>query len=147
MTGPMAFVNGLGGAFIYSEDPVRLADWYSRAFGLTLETYSKTSFGLTFAALDVEDTSIRRETVFSIMQAKSPVPRMPVNEDPKDAYGDQPYMINLRVDDLAATLTHLRGENIEVLHEVDEGYGLFAWVRDPDGNRVELWQPVTSFTS
>ncbi len=142
----MSFVNGLGGTFIYSPQPERLARWYESSFGLKMETYGKTAFGLTFAALDTEDHSKRLETVFSIMLAKSPVPTMPNNTDPDDMYGDQPYMVNLRVDDMKATLEHLRAQGIEVIKEQDEGYGLFSWVRDPDGHRIELWQPLQSFT-
>lgn len=143
----MSFVNGLGGAFIYCSDPAALAQWYGRAFGLKLEAYGKTTFGLTFEALDARDPSRQLQTVFSIMKAKTEVPRMPVNEDPQDMYGDQAYMVNLRVDDMAATLAHLRAEGIEPLFEQDEGYGLFSWVRDPEGNRIELWQPVVAFTN
>ena len=143
----MSRVNGVGGCFIFSEDPVALAEWYDEAFEIGFEKYGPTAFGFTFAALDVDDPSVRRETVFSIMKAKSKVPSMPDNEDPKDMYGDQPYMVNLRVDDLDATLAHLETLGVESLGRQNEGYGDFSWVRDPDGNRVELWQAKVPFTS
>jgi predicted enzyme related to lactoylglutathione lyase len=52
-------------------------------------------------------------------------------------------MLNFRVDDLDAMLQHLRGSGVTVLREEDEdGIGRFAWIADPQGNRVELWQPA-----
>ena len=141
----MPYVNGVGGFFVFSEDPKRLAEWYGQAFDLSFEKYGAETFGLTFTALDAEDTSVKRQTVFSIMKAKSPIPRMPRNADPEAQYGDQPYMVNLRVDDLDATLTHLGQMGVTPLGQMDEGYGKFSWVRDPDGNRIELWQAISAF--
>ena len=138
----MAYVNGLGGAFIVSEDPERLAKWYGEAFGLALESYGATTFGMTFIAVDAEDKVTPRQTVFSIMKAKSPLPEMPANSDGEDMYGDQPFLVNLRVDDMDATLAHLATMGVAPLLRQDESYGRFAWVRDADGRRVELWQPL-----
>jgi len=54
----------------------------------------------------------------------------------------QPYMINFRVDDLDALLTQLRADGVEVDDRVDESeYGRFGWIMDPEGRRIELWQP------
>ncbi len=51
-------------------------------------------------------------------------------------------MINYRVEDLHALLAQLRGEGCEVDPKVEESeYGKFGWVMDPEGNRIELWQP------
>jgi predicted enzyme related to lactoylglutathione lyase len=138
----MPYVNGVGGAFIVSDDPARLARWYAAAFGLTLESYGPTTLGMTFEAVDAEDKRTPRQTVFSIMKSKSPLPSMPANADPEDMYGDQPFMVNLRVDDMDATLAHLATLDVAPLFRQDEPYGRFAWVRDPDGRRVELWQPL-----
>lgn len=143
----MATINGVGGVFLFSEDPKRLADWYQDAFDLPLETYGETAFGYTFAAVDPKDSSRRFETVFSIMKAKSNLPKMPANSGAEDMYGDQPYMVNLRVDDLEATLTRLAERGVKPLFRQDESYGKFAWVRDADGHRVELWEPIGAFTS
>jgi predicted enzyme related to lactoylglutathione lyase len=56
--------------------------------------------------------------------------------------GSQSYMINLRVDDLDALLSQLRAAGVNVDERVDKSeYGAFGWITDPDGNRVELWQP------
>ena len=49
-------------------------------------------------------------------------------------------MVNLRVDDLEGMIADLEGKGIEILGRQDEDYGLFAWIIDPDGVKVELWQ-------
>ena len=56
-------------------------------------------------------------------------------------YGDQPYMLNFRTDDLKSLLKHLEGKGVRILRQEDTDYGRFAWIRDLDGNRVELYQP------
>jgi predicted enzyme related to lactoylglutathione lyase len=54
-----------------------------------------------------------------------------------------PFMLNFRVDDLNALLTALRAEGVEVDEKIEEyDYGRFAWIRDPEGNRIELWEPA-----
>ena len=54
----------------------------------------------------------------------------------------RPFMVNFRVDDLPALLTQLRGAGIQVDARVEESeYGRFGWIMDPEGNRVELWEP------
>jgi predicted enzyme related to lactoylglutathione lyase len=58
------------------------------------------------------------------------------------APGTSPFMVNYRVDDLAALLQALRDEGCEVLEKTDDSaYGKFGWVMDPEGNKVELWEP------
>jgi predicted enzyme related to lactoylglutathione lyase len=53
-----------------------------------------------------------------------------------------PFMVNYRVEDLHALVAALREEGCNVLDKIDESdYGKFAWVIDPEGNKVELWQP------
>ncbi len=51
-------------------------------------------------------------------------------------------MINLRVDDLSAFTAELKAKGLEILDEVDEGYGKFAWIMDCDGIKIELWQQI-----
>ncbi len=57
-------------------------------------------------------------------------------------YGDQPFMVNLRVRDLGAVLDFLSSKGVEPIKRSDYDYGLFAWVRDGGGNRIELYQPI-----
>jgi predicted enzyme related to lactoylglutathione lyase len=51
-------------------------------------------------------------------------------------------MVNLRVDDLDGVVADLEGKGIEILGRQDEDYGRFAWIMDPDGVKVELWQQL-----
>ena len=140
----MSLIDGVGGAFIFSEDPKRLADWYAEALGIEFEGSEEFgAFYVRYVAADPDDKNWVMDTTFAIMKAKSSVPRMAANEGvgQGDMYGDQPFMVNLRVRDLDAVLKHLAGRGVEPLRRDDEGYALFAWVRDLDGNRVELYQP------
>ncbi len=140
----MSLVDGVGGAFVFSEDPKRLADWYADHLGFEFEGSEEFgAFYVRYAAADPDDADRVVDTTFAIMKAKRPVPRMPPNTGTAqgDMYGDQPFMVNLRVRDLDAVLAHLAGRGVEPLRRDDEGYALFAWIRDGEGNRVELYQP------
>jgi len=55
---------------------------------------------------------------------------------------DKGFMVNLRVDDLDGVVADLEGKGIEILGRQDEDYGRFAWIMDPDGIKVELWQQL-----
>lgn len=140
----MSLIDGVGGAFLFCEDPKRLADWYTEHLGIRFEgSEGFGAFYVRYVAADPDDAAWIMDTTFAIMKAKRPVPRMASNEgtEPGDMYGDQPFMVNLRVRDLDAVLRHLAERGVEPLRRDDEGYALFAWVRDLEGNRVELYQP------
>ncbi|MCY3969396.1 MAG: VOC family protein [Acidobacteria bacterium] len=140
----MSLIDGVGGAFLFSEDPKRLADWYTEHLGVDFEGSEEFgAFYVRYVAADPDDAAWVMDTTFAIMKAKRPVPRMSPNEGTEqgDMYGDQPFMINLRVRDLEAVLRHLAERGVEPLRRDDEGYALFAWIRDAEGNRVELYQP------
>ena len=142
----MSLIDGVGGAFVFSEDPKRLADWYREHLGIEFEGSEEFgAFYVRYVAADPNDGAWVMDTTFAIMKAKRPVPRMAGNEgnEPGDMYGDQPFMVNLRVRDLDAVLRRLAERGVEPLRRDDEGYALFAWTRDADGNRVELYQPRT----
>jgi predicted enzyme related to lactoylglutathione lyase len=125
----MAKVTGIGGVFFKSSsDHKTLAEWYSRNLGLQLEPWGGAI--LKWA----EDTSDDRGlTVWHVAEKDtawfSPSPSS--------------FMINYRVDDLAGMLAQLRHNGVEILKgpESHEN-GQFAWILDPDGNKVELWQPM-----
>ena len=76
------------------------------------------------------------------MKATVDVPVRGDEPEPESMYGDQPFMVNLRVRDLDAVLASLSARGIEPIKRSDYDYGLFAWVRDADGNRIELYQPI-----
>lgn len=118
----MERVTGIGGVFVRAADPERLRRWYASHLGLVIEEYGGTLF--TAEAGD--------QTVWSVFAASSDYfPR------------DQPAMVNFRVRDLDAMLAQLRSAGVKVDDRVqDEEYGRFGWVTDPEGNRIELWQPA-----
>jgi len=141
----MALIDGVGGAFVFSNDAERLADWYHEYLGLDFEGSAEFgAFYQVFWGLDPQDGERRMDTTLAIMQATVELPERTVGGEPDSMYGDQSFMLNLRVRDLAAVLAHLAERGIRPLRQTDEGYGLFAWIRDGDGNRVELYQPVQS---
>jgi len=139
-----ALIDGVGGAFLFSEDPARLASWYAQNLGLEFEGSAEFgAFYVRFVASDPDDPAWVADTTFAIMSAKQPVPRMTPNSGTEqgDMYGDQPFMVNLRVRDLGAVLDHLAERGVVPIRRDDEGYAEFAWIRDGEGNRVELYQP------
>ncbi len=136
-----SLVNGIGGAFLFSNDPKRLADWYIEHLGLQFEG-GGSAYYQTFYGLDPRNTAQQLDTTFSIIKAKADFPNRTPADEPASMYGDQPFMVNFRVDDLTALVDQLRQKNVEVLKEEDEGYARFAWVRDADGNRIELYEPT-----
>jgi predicted enzyme related to lactoylglutathione lyase len=121
-------VTGIGGIFFKARDPKALGDWYRRHLGIPLEDWG----GAVFRWKSPENPSGVGTTAFSIF-------------DSETSYlgtGSSPFMINFRVADLDALLAQLRAEGCEVSDEAqDSEYGKFGWVTDPEGNRVELWQP------
>ncbi len=135
-------VNGVGGAFVFSEDPARLADWYTRHLGIDFEGGGEFgAFYRVYVAADPQQPERRLDTTFSIMKAGFPTARPAPEREPESMYGDQPFMVNLRVNDLDAVAARLAAGRVRLIARQDEPYGRFAWVRDADGNRVELYEP------
>lgn len=138
----MSHISGVGGAFVFSENPRTLADWYREKLGLVFEG-GEEFFYQVFFGLDPEEPTRKLDTTFSILKAKQAFPRPgPYEEEPASMYGDQPFMVNLRVRDMDALLADLEKAGVAIIKREDEDYGRFAWIRDPDGNRVELYQPL-----
>ncbi|MEV4112549.1 VOC family protein [Nonomuraea sp. NPDC049695] len=117
----MERVLGIGGYFMRAADPVALGAWYRDCLGL-----------------DADDHGLWRQeagpTVFATFESET------------DYFGSraQQAMINFRVRDLEAMLAQLRAKGADVAAETQdmEGVGRFGWVTDPEGNRIELWQPA-----
>jgi predicted enzyme related to lactoylglutathione lyase len=123
----MARVTGIGGVFLRSKDPKRLTAWYAEHLKLSV-----TEWGVSFDWKDEVPVGTGT-TAWSTFA------------DDTKYFGDDPRqaMINYRVDDLDALLTQLAAAGVWIdPNRQDEGYGKFAWIKDCDGNRVELWQPV-----
>ena len=124
----MKRVSGIGGVFFKARNPVVLREWYRVHLGIDVQDWGGTSFEWRGAA---NPTGIGT-TVWSVFEESSTY----------FAPSDAAFMINYRVEDLHAVLAALRSEGCQVDEKVDESeYGKFGWVMDPEGNRVELWQP------
>ena len=121
-------VLGVGGVFFRSKDPASLGEWYAKHLGLKIESWGETH-GTSFSPLDMPAGSF---TVWSAFEKTTEYFGSP----------QQGYMINLIVDDLDAALANVAAGGAEVLEgSDDDDFGRFGWFVDPDGNRVELWQP------
>ncbi|HKR22138.1 MAG TPA: VOC family protein [Pyrinomonadaceae bacterium] len=122
----MKRVTGIGGIFFKSKDPDGLRDWYRKHLGIEAE-----SWGATFRWRD-DPRADNGSTAWSVM------PETTKYFQP----ADKPFMINYRVADLTSLLEQLRAEGVEVDDKTDESeFGKFGWIMDPDGNRLELWEP------
>jgi len=124
----MARVTGIGGVFFKARDADALRAWYRKHLGIDIEPWGGVSFNWREGETNGRDGS----TVWSIFDAKSDYFRSDT----------QQFMINYRVDDLARVLAELRAEGCTVDDKVEESeFGKFGWVHDPEGNRLELWEP------
>lgn len=124
----MARITGIGGVFFKSKgDSAALAEWYGRHLGLALEDFGGAI--LRWPDDPAEDEGL---TVWHVAQ----------NDSEWFSPSTSSFMINYRVDDLGALLEQLRAEGVKVVQgpESHEN-GNFAWIMDPDGNKVELWEP------
>ena len=127
----MKKVIGIGGIFFKAKDPEGLRQWYGKHLGIESEGES----GASFHWREVDNPEQQCLTVWS------PFPHDTKYFEPSAA----PFMINYRVADLDSLLAQLRAEGVEVDPRVEEyDYGRFAWVMDPEGNRIELWEPPAS---
>lgn len=122
-------VTGLGGVFFKAKDPDKLRLWYAKHLGLKSEEDGVVRFRWREAGPS-ED---RAWTVWS------PFPADTRYFEPSA----KPYMFNYRVTDLDALLDRLRKEGVAVEDQIREyDYGRFGWIMDPEGNRIELWEPA-----
>ncbi len=124
----MKRVTGIGGIFFQAKDPVALRAWYKQHLGIDVQAWGGTAFTWSDAA----GNPTTGTTVWSIGAAGG------------DAFApsQSSFMINYRVDDLVSLLQALRAEGCDVLDKTDDSeFGKFGWVMDPEGNKVELWQP------
>ncbi len=124
----MKRVTGIGGIFWKAKDPVALRAWYKKHLGIDVQDWG----GTAFLWADEAGNPTTGMTVWSIGSETSQ----------QFAPSTSSFMVNYRVDDLAALLQALRDEGCDVLDKTDDSeYGKFGWVMDPEGNKVELWQP------
>lgn len=123
----MKKVTGLGGVFFKCNDPQAMNDWYAKNLGLTTSEY-----GATFEWRQAEDPTKKGSTAWCAFPSDTEY----FNPSTK------PFMINYRVDNLAALVEELKRNNVTIVDEIAEyDYGKFVHVLDPEGNIIELWEP------
>jgi predicted enzyme related to lactoylglutathione lyase len=118
-------VTGIGGIFFKSKDPKATKDWYNKHLGLNTDQW-----GSTFWWKDKEGNDC--STQWSLMKEDT------------DYYepSKKPFMINYRVENLEELLEELKKEGVEIVGEMQTfDYGKFGWIMDPEGNKIELWEP------
>lgn len=122
----MKRVTGIGGIFFKAKDPAALRAWYKKHLGIDVQDWG----GAAFTWVDESGKAAKGTTVWSVGDGEHFAP------------SPAPFMINYRVPDLHGLLQALRSEGCKVLEKTDDSeYGKFGWVMDPEGNKVELWQP------
>ena len=124
----MARVTGIGGIFFKARDPRQLANWYAQHLGLPVAEYGAAAFQWD----DPAEAGREAYSIWSLFPQDS------------EYFGTStaPFMVNFRVDDLDALLAQLRQAGVPVDERVEESeFGRFGWIMDPEGNRVELWEP------
>ena len=124
----MTRVTGIGGIFFKAKDPVALRAWYQKHLGIEVQDWG----GAAFTWTDEAGKPTTGSTIWSISATDN------------DYFGPSKssFMINYRVADLAALLEVLRQEGCDVIDKtVSSEFGKFGWVIDPEGTKVELWEP------
>ena len=119
----MERVLGIGGIFFKAKDPAKLKAWYCENLGLPKGEHGEVMFPAQGEPGPLVWSTFPADTAYF---------------EPSKA----PFMINFRVADLRAMLAQLRAAGAAVDEKVqEESYGKFGWVMDPEGNRIELWEP------
>lgn len=125
----MKLITGLGGVFFKAQDSASLRAWYQQNLNLQTDEYGGGTFGTSFHWRDYDKPETIGNTIWSIFARES-------------KYFDQAVMLNYRVGNLDAVLDELRAKGVWIDDKrEDSEYGRFAWIKDSEGNRIELWQP------
>jgi catechol 2,3-dioxygenase-like lactoylglutathione lyase family enzyme len=122
---PQGRITGVGGIFIRSKDPKALMAWYRDVLGIRVEAWGG-------AMLRYDAPGHPPVLTFNVLKDGSAYMEPSKRE----------FMLNFAVDDLAAFLDRLKAKNVPILkRDDDDPSGKFAWIVDPDGTKIELWQP------
>ena len=129
-------IDGIGGAFLFSNDTKRLAAWYRDCLGIVFEGEDTecSSVYTSFEYRDLSDPKLKRTIAWAIMPSK---------EDIKDK--PRTGKINYTVKNMGEFLDRLKSKGVTIEKtEAYPGMGTFAWLKDPDGNPIEFWEPGES---
>ena len=122
-------VTGLGGVFLKANDPKAQYEWYEKHLGIKAKAEEGGAMFHWRYADDPEKTGM---TVWSMFPQNTKY----------FGTGSQTQMLNYIVDDLDSLLEALKAEGVAIDPKGEqEEYGKFAWITDPEGNRIELWEP------
>lgn len=128
----MPSIIGLSAIILYSEAPAELARWYSTYFNLRMEQTEE----YYHAAIPIAEPG---KTVGSVFIHLGIVPAKAMS---RLSGGERPAMMNFKVADIEQTLADLAEHGISPEERMQLGYGAFAYVKDPEGNPIELWQEI-----
>jgi len=120
-------VTGIGGIFFFSDDPKETRDWYAKNLGL-----DTTEWGSTFESRNINDPDKINSLQWSPFKTGSSY----FSPSKKE------FMINYRVQNIEGLVKNLKENDVTVLDEIESSdYGKFVHILDPDGNKIELWEP------
>jgi predicted enzyme related to lactoylglutathione lyase len=126
----MKRVTGIGGVFFKAENPAEIKNWYEKHLGI-----EQTPYGSTFQWRKDDAPEERGSTAWSPFKAETKYFEPSQKE----------WMINYRVENLVELLDVLRSEGVTVVGDMEEyDYGKFGWILDPEGNKIEIWEPIDS---
>ncbi|WP_394340154.1 VOC family protein [Lutibacter citreus] len=121
-------VTGIGGIFFKTSNPNKLKDWYKSHLGFNVDDWGSTFWWKTKNGkpASTQWSPFENETTYFSPSTKD-------------------YMFNYRVDNLVELLKKLKEEKVTIVGEIEEfEYGKFGWILDPEGNKIELWEPIDS---
>ncbi len=124
----MKKVTGIGGVFFKCKDPKAMNEWYKNNLG-----FNTNDYGASFEWREEEDPAIKGSTQWSAFAETTQY----------FAPSTKEFMINYRVHDLVALIEQLKAEGVTILDEMETyDYGKFVHIIDPEGNKIELWEPI-----
>jgi catechol 2,3-dioxygenase-like lactoylglutathione lyase family enzyme len=121
---PAGRITGIGGIFFKAKDPKALAAWYRDVLGMPLESWGG-------AMLRYDAPNHPPVTTWNAFPASTTY----------FAPSSSEFMINYAVDDMGSFLSRLKEKGVAVLKTEDDPNGRFAWILDPEGHKIELWEP------
>lgn len=123
----MKKVTGIGGIFFKCSDPEKIREWYSKNLGIETDNY-----GTSFEWRQADDVTRKGFTAWN------PFPESTSYMEPSQ----KEFMINYRVENLTELLVELKKDGVTILDEIETfEYGKFIHILDPEGNKIELWEP------
>ena len=132
----MERVDGIGGVFIYADDPEHLAAWYEKHLGIPLEENPDGSYYHVFVYRKRRQVGNMASTTWAIFPAEhKPLPK------------EKKAMVNYRVTDIQKMIKQLQANGIQIDRFESYDYGHFAWLNDPEGNPIELFEDKFNYSA